>query len=83
MPEKSDYEKPISGNRLREALREASAVLGRAAQDAMFNDLEMNGVAFKDKPYTLLEMQEALRKVFGYDGTGLLMKRLEKVLEME
>ena len=82
MPENSDFEKQISSKRLREALDQASAVLGRSAQDAMFNDLELNGIAFKDRhQYSLRELQDALVKIFGHDGTALLMQRVEKALE--
>jgi hypothetical protein len=81
VPENSDYNKPISGKRLREALVEATLVLGRAAQDSMFHDLELNGITFRDRSYTLQEIQSALRKIFGYDGTVLLMQRLQKVLK--
>jgi hypothetical protein len=81
VPENSDYDKPISGKRLKEALVAATVVLGRAAQDAMLNDLELNGVTFKDRAYTLHEIQSALGKIFGHDGTMLLMQRLKKALE--
>ena len=81
MPENSDYNKPISGKRLREALVGATAVLGRAAQDAMLHDLELNGIMFGDRSYTLQEIQSALGKIFGHDGTMLLMQRLKKALE--
>jgi hypothetical protein len=81
VPENSDYSKPISGKKLREALIEATLVLGRAAQDSMFHDLELNGITFRDRSYTLHEIQSALRKVFGHDGTALLMQRLQKVLK--
>lgn len=74
MSENSDYERPIPSNRLKEAL-------GRAAQDAMFHDLELNGITLRERPYTLLEMRDALRKVFGHDGTTLLMQRLQKALK--
>ena len=83
MSENSDYQRPIPSNRLKEALGEASAVLGRAAQDAMFHDLELNGITLRDRPYTLLEMRDALRKVFGHDGTTLLMQRLQRALEVK
>ena len=52
----------MPSNRLKEAL-------GSAAQDAMFHDLELNGITLRERPYTLLEMRDALRKVFGHDGT--------------
>lgn len=81
MSENSDYEMPMPSNRLKEALGEASAVLGRAAQDAMFHDLELNGITLRDRPYTLLETRNALRKVFGHDGTTLLMQKLQKALK--
>jgi hypothetical protein len=77
----SDYGKPVPSKRLRNALIQASAVLGRATQDAMFHDLEVNGLNFKDRQYTLKELQDALRRIFGQDGTGLLMQRIEKALE--
>jgi hypothetical protein len=63
---------------MKEALIEVNLVLGRSAQDAMFHNLELNGITFKDRPYTLQEIQSALRKIFGHDGTALLMQRLEK-----
>jgi hypothetical protein len=47
----------------------------------MLNDLELNGVTFKDRAYTLHEIQSALGKIFGHDGTMLLMQRLKKALE--
>lgn len=81
MPENSDYDKPISGKRRREALVAATAVLGRAAQDAILNDLELNRVTFRDRSYTLQEIQSALGKIFGHDGTMLLMQRLKKARE--
>lgn len=83
MSENSDYQRPIPSNRLKKALGEASAVLGRSAQDAMFHDLELNGITLRDRPYTLLEMRDALRKVFGHDGTTLLMQRLQRALEVK
>ncbi|MEW6605391.1 MAG: hypothetical protein AB1351_11995 [Thermoproteota archaeon] len=76
-----DYGKSVPGKRLREALSQASAVLGRATQDAMFHDLELAGMNFKDRQYTLNELQDALRRIFGQDGTSLLMQRVEKALE--
>jgi hypothetical protein len=79
--ENSDYERPIPSNRLKEALGEASAVLGGAAQDATFHDLELNGITLRERPYTHLEMCDALRKVFGHDDTTLLMQRLQKALK--
>lgn len=83
MSENSDYDRPIPSKRLREVLIEASAVLGRPAQDAMFHDLEVNGITFSDGSYTLRELRSALRKIFGHDGTALLMQRLQKALEMK
>lgn len=80
VPENSDYDKPLPSKRLREALSEASAVLGRSTQDALFHDLESSGITFRDSYYTLSQVQDALRKVFGHDGTALLMQRLEKAL---
>jgi hypothetical protein len=80
VPENSDYNKPISGKRLREALVAATVMLGRAAQDAMLHDLELYGVMFGDRSYTLHEIQSALGKIFGHDGTMLLMQ-LKKALE--
>ena len=56
MPENSNYEEPLPSSRIKEALREASAVLGRSAQDALFNDLEFNGIAFRDRQYTLMQL---------------------------
>jgi hypothetical protein len=79
--ENSDYNNSIPSNRLKEALKGATAVLGRGAQDAMFHDLELNGITFKDRLYTLSELRDALRKIFGHDGTTLLMQRLQKVLK--
>lgn len=76
-----DYGETVPGKRLKEALNQASAVLGRATQDAMFHDLELNGMNFRDKQYTLNELQDALRRIFGQDGTSLLMLRIEKALE--
>ena len=81
VPENSDYDEPVPSKRLREALRKASAVLGRSAQDALFHDLELNGITFMDGHYTLRQVQDGLRKVFGHEGTALLMQRLEKALE--
>ncbi|HXV45495.1 MAG TPA: hypothetical protein VD736_02370 [Nitrososphaera sp.] len=81
MPENSDYNKPISGKRLKEALVETTLVLGRASCDSMFHDLELNGITFRERSYTLQEIQGALRKIFGHDGTALLMQRLQKVLK--
>jgi hypothetical protein len=80
VPENSDSNKPICGKRLKEALVEATLVLGRAAQDSMFHDLELNWT-FRDRSYTLQEIQSALRKIFGHDGRVLLMQRLQKVLK--
>ena len=81
MAENSDYSEPIPGKRLKEALTAATAVLGRSAQDAMFYDLELGGIMFKDRSYTLAELDDALRKIFGHDGTMLLMQRLQVVLK--
>jgi hypothetical protein len=56
---------------------------GRAWQgcaDAMLNDLELNGVTFGHRSYTLQEIQSALGKI-GHDGTILLMQRLKKARE--
>lgn len=75
-----DYGETVPGKRLKEALNQASAVLGRATQDAMFHDL-LDGMNFRDKQYTLNELQDALRRIFGHDGTSLLMLRIEKALE--
>ena len=61
MPENSNYNEPLPSSRIKEALREASAVLGRSAQDALFNDLEFNGIMFRDGQYTLMQLQDALR----------------------
>jgi hypothetical protein len=47
----------------------------------MFHDLGLNGITFKDRSYTLHEIQSVLRKVFGHDGTALLMQRLQKTLK--
>lgn len=44
MPENSDYDNPISGKRPRESFIGATLMLGRAAQDAMFHDLDLNGL---------------------------------------
>lgn len=52
-----------------------------AAQDAIFNDLELGGMAFDKASYTLGQVNDALKKIFGNDGTALLMKRLEKELK--
>jgi hypothetical protein len=81
VPENSDYSQPISSRKLKEALTEATIILGRAAQDSMFHDLELNGITFKDRSYTLEEIQSALRKIFGNDGTVLLMQGLQKAMK--
>ncbi len=79
--ENSNYDKPLPSRRIKEALSGAFTVLGRSAQDAMFSDLEFNGITFKDEQYTLKQVQDALRKIFGHEGTNLLMQRVEKALE--
>jgi hypothetical protein len=79
--ENSDYNEPIPGDRLKEALHRATAVLGRTAQDALFYDLELGGMMFDNSPYTLRQVNDALKKIFGKDGTVLLMKRLERELK--
>ena len=81
MSENSDYDTPLPSNRVKEALGEASAVLGRSAQDALFHDLEFNGITFKDRHYTLRQVEDALGKIFGREGTALLMQRVEKALK--
>lgn len=81
--ENSDYDKYVSDKRLQEALIEATDVLGRPAQEALFQDLELNGITFRNRSYTLWELQSALGKIFGHDGTALLMQRLGKVLKLE
>lgn len=80
MPENSNYEEPLPSSRIKEALREASAVLGRSAQDVLFNDLKFTGITFRDRQYTLKQLQDALRKIFGHEGTSLLMQRVERIL---
>jgi hypothetical protein len=79
--ENSDYNNSIPSNRLKEALKGATAVLGKVAQDTMFHDLELNGITFRDRSYTISELHDALRKIFGHDGTTLLMQRLQKILK--
>ncbi|HKZ62399.1 MAG TPA: hypothetical protein VJZ68_08315 [Nitrososphaera sp.] len=64
MSENSNYDLPIRSKRPREALIEASTVLGRAAEDTMLNDLELNGITLRDRPDTLRELRNALRKVW-------------------
>lgn len=81
MSENSNYDEPIPGKRLKEALHRATVVLGRAAQDAIFYDLELGGMTFDNASYTLRQVSDALKKIFGKDGTVLLMRRLEKELK--
>jgi hypothetical protein len=77
---KSNYEEPIPGGKLKAALSQATAGLGRSAQDAIFRDLELSGMDFKDGNYTLMQVQAAIRNIFGQDGTELLMRRIENAL---
>jgi len=78
--ENSNYDDPIPSERLKKALYQATAVLGRAAQDAVFYDLELEGIAFNKQSYTLRQIHDALKSTFG-EGSALLMKRLEKELK--
>jgi hypothetical protein len=79
--ENSNYNYPVPSKRLKEALYRATTVLGRAAQDAMFYDLELGGMAFDKGSYTLRQVNDALKKIFGNDGSALLMERLERELK--
>lgn len=81
MSENGNYDDPVPGKGLKEALHRATAVLGRAAQDAIFYDIELGGMAFDNTSYTLRQVNDALKKIFGEDGTVLLMRRLEKELK--
>lgn len=44
-------------------------------------NLELNGKTLMDRPYTLLEMRDVLRKVLGHDSPMLLMQQLQKTLK--
>jgi hypothetical protein len=81
LSENSDYREPVPGKRLKVALYRATAVLGTAARDAIFNELELEGMTFDKASYTLGQVDDALKKVFGTNGTVLLMERLEKELK--
>ncbi len=80
MSENRNYNNSIPSKRLKEALERATAVLGRAAQDALFYDLELDGITFRDASYTLNQINDIMEKVFGDEGTMLLMERLKREL---
>jgi hypothetical protein len=60
--------------------------LGYASAEALIYDLENYGIALaagKAASYTLDQMEDAIKKVFGDEAGSLVMERLMKILEQE
>ena len=65
-----------------QALEEATEVLGRANKDSVISDLKSHGIILSDEAhYSLNQIRDGLRSIFGEDATILLMERLVKALK--
>jgi hypothetical protein len=72
----------FTSKQIKHALQELEKLLGRATVEAMIYDLEMYGLPLVNdrQTYTLNEIENALRKIFGDEATLLLFERLKKSL---
>ena len=73
---------PITSKRLKKAIEEATEVLGKANRDAIVDDLQRLGIELSgETQYSLNQIRDGLRGVFGEDATSLLMERIRKSLD--
>ncbi|HEX2014169.1 MAG TPA: hypothetical protein VLA68_02975 [Nitrososphaera sp.] len=83
--ESGDFRKrPISTEKLWEALGKTLDVFGPALKEATILELEKNGFDFgrdgSTRSYTLDELGQKLSIIFGQDGTEVILDQLAKKL---
>ncbi|MGH9876399.1 MAG: hypothetical protein ACRD5H_02075 [Nitrososphaerales archaeon] len=76
--------KPIPKNELWEALNKTLDVFGPSLKEATITELEKNGIELASgtasKEYTLQELKDKLKIIFGDDGTEVILEQLVKHL---
>lgn len=74
--------RPIKGSRLWDALNRTLDVFGPAMKGATIAELERNGLELErdSREYTLDQLSEKLRVIFGKDGTEVVIEQVAKNL---
>ena len=76
------YSQKRSTNELRSAFETLESILGLAAIESIIDDLEKRGVTITDAhaQYSLVEVQSALRDIFGIDIAVFLVRHITRGL---
>ena len=75
---------PLPSRKLKKAIMALEYPLGYAAAEALIYDLENYGIALvagKAASYTLLQVEDAFKKILGNEAGALLMEQLVRTLE--
>ena len=71
----------ISGKELQRAMNNLRKSLGPAIVDLILIDLEKQGISSIGGPYSVKQLEDALKKTFGQEGGQLLINKVRKALD--
>lgn len=84
MPRKKNASALIPGLRLRKAMEKGLEIIGPAALQGIFEDLERRGVRMEsDNACSTEQINAILREIFGEDASKLMMTRIYRELDSD
>jgi len=84
VPRKKNAPSLIPGLRLRKAMEEGLGIIGPAALQGIFDDLERRGVRLEsDAACSTDQINGILQEIFGEDASRLMMTRIYRQLNSD
>ena len=84
MPKKKNTSSLIPGLRLKQAMEKSLAIVGPAALQGIFEDLEKRGVRMEsDVTCSIYQLDSILCEIFGEDASKLMMTRIHTELDSD
>jgi hypothetical protein len=84
LPRKKNASALIPGIRLKKAMENGLAIVGPAALQGIFDDLERRGVRLEsDATCSVEQLDSILREIFGDDASKLMMMRIYRELDSD
>jgi hypothetical protein len=84
LPKKKNDLSPIPGIRLKQAMEKGLAIVGPAALQGIFEDLERRGIKIEvDAACSAERLDAILREIFGEDASNLMMTKIYRELESD
>ncbi len=84
MPRKKNASTLIPGFRLKSAMEKGLTIIGPAALQGIFDDLEKRGVRLESDAACSVDQLDAIfREIFGDDASKLMMTRIYRELDSD